>query len=205
MISVIITCHKKEEYLKECIDSVLFQTRPADEIILVHDGCESPVSYKEVDTIILRENHGVTYARDVGFRYSKGDKILFVDGDDKLIPDFIEKMDKADADVAYCDYVLFGKGAKLVKAKYTQKIFNRIVISSMMKREVYETLNGFRNLPIYEDWDFWVRARLKGFTFKKVNTLLLYRQVVGSHVRTISNKQKRKIYEDIFKLSTKSI
>ena len=205
MISVIITCYQKEEFLKECIDSVLFQSYKPNEIILVHDGCEKPLSYKEIDTIILGENRGIAYARDVGFRYSKGDRILFLDGDDKLNPDFIQKVSQINADIVYPDMLMFGVGVKLVKSDHRvirKKM--RIPISSLMKREVYQELGGFKDLPVYEDWDFWIRASEK-FTFKKAETLLWYRQLKDSHVRSTSLKLKREIYEKITKLPAKSV
>jgi len=49
-----------------------------------------------------------------------------------------------------------------------------------MHRFVYEKLDGFRQLPVYEDWDFWVRAKFNGYTFARANTLLHYRQNIKS-------------------------
>jgi GT2 family glycosyltransferase len=59
-----------------------------------------------------------------------------------------------------------------------------LVVTSLMKREVFETLGGFDSeLPMYEDWDFWLRAIKAGYTFKKANTYLKYRQRTNSRNR----------------------
>jgi hypothetical protein len=69
-----------------------------------------------------------------------------------------------------------------------------IRLTSMMKREVYQTLNGFKTLPIFEDWDFYLRAMANGFTFAKANSFFEYRQS-----KTASRiKQSRYLKEEIY-------
>jgi hypothetical protein len=54
---------------------------------------------------------------------------------------------------------------------------NHVVVSAMMKREVYEKVGHFDpTLPIFEDYDYWVRALKEGFKFGKARTFLKYRQ-----------------------------
>jgi hypothetical protein len=55
-----------------------------------------------------------------------------------------------------------------------------LVVTSMIWRKMYDKLEGFRDLPVFEDWDFWLRAMCNGYTFAKANTLLWYRQHSGS-------------------------
>jgi len=90
--SVLITCYNKEKYVEETINSVLRQTRTPKEIIVVHDGCKKPVHHTKVHSIFLKDNVGVAKARHEAFRFSTGKLILFVDGDDVLSPDYLEKM-----------------------------------------------------------------------------------------------------------------
>jgi glycosyltransferase involved in cell wall biosynthesis len=68
-ISVIITCYEKEQYLDECINSVVNQTRKVREIILVHDGCKTPLAHIKANTIIFPTNHGVAHTRAEGVRF----------------------------------------------------------------------------------------------------------------------------------------
>lgn len=190
-ISILITCFNKELYLKECIDSVLRQTKHPREIIVVHDGCEDPQSHTKVTSIFLPQNMGVSKARHEAFRYSSGKLILFLDGDDMLSPDCIEKMVLAisqGADIAYPEiYFWAGEDSSLsqVPEKITPTLIKKnkklgIPVTCLMKREVYEKVGGFKNFPVMEDLDFWLRAMCNDYTFKRTTTLLWYRQLRGN-------------------------
>lgn len=186
-LSIIVTTHNKPpEQLDECMTSIKQQTVTPKEVILVDDASETPISHKMATSIILGKNVGVAKARDVGVKMSTGRLLLFVDADDKLAPDFVQQCGKviANADIAYPNILMFGavEQNELVEApsRITPKAFfnrsNKVLVTSMMHRRVYEELGGFRDLPIFEDWDFWIRALCKGYTFKRANTLLWYRQ-----------------------------
>ena len=188
-VSAIVTCYKKEEYLQECIDSIKRNTKQAKEIIVVHDACPHPKLIEGVTNIVLPENLGVCLARDVGFRLSTGLLILFVDGDDVLSPDYIEKMvltiTDEGADITYPDVFIWA-GEKSSLSIYPNRFTLKQImennktltppVTSLMKREVYENLGGFRNLSVLEDLDFFIRALRKGYKFVKSQTLLWYRR-----------------------------
>lgn len=192
-VSVLITCYEKEKYLDECIASVLRQTKIPKEIIVVHDGCQNPMHHAKATSIMLNSNYGVEYARNEAFRFSTGQLILFLDADDVLSPDYLEKMILAmvstrPADIIYPDIFLWaGEGSRLtitpntINKEYVQK-FERVVIpvTSLMKREVYVKLGGFKKMDVLEDLDFFVRALIAGFKFKKAHTLLWYRRYPGT-------------------------
>lgn len=207
-VSVLITCHNKEAYLDECVSSVIRQTKSPKEIIVVHDECENPMHHAKVTSIMLPTNLGVCKARDVAFRYSTGELILFLDGDDIMSPDYIEKMvlKIADgADIAYPDIYFFGDPGEsltispepLQLSLIAEMKKLPIVVTSMMKREVYSSLGGFSNFPVLEDMDFWLRAMCNGYTFKKAQTLLWYRQE-GVKRNAIDEGKKNLIIADIF-------
>jgi len=89
-VSVIIPVYNVEEYLRECLDSVLNQTLKEIEVICVDDGSTDNSlnilkEYANKDnriTIISRENKGVGYSRNQGIECSKGDFLAFMDPDD---------------------------------------------------------------------------------------------------------------------------
>ena len=89
-VSVIIPVYNVEEYLRECLDSVVNQTLKEIEIICVDDGStdnslEILKEYAKKDnriTVISRENRGVGYSRNEGISVSKGEFIAFMDPDD---------------------------------------------------------------------------------------------------------------------------
>src|SRR5271170_6765685 len=86
--TVIITTYNQVHFLADAIDSVLAQTRPADEIVVVDDGStDNPervvAKYPDVH-LIRQENRGVSSARNVGLRSCTNSHIVFLDADDRL-------------------------------------------------------------------------------------------------------------------------
>src|SRR5881392_2785546 len=94
LVSVIIPCHNQAHFLDEAIESVLTQTYPNHEIIVVDDGstdntetvakCHSPLRY------IYQENAGPSAARNTGFEQSRGEYLVLLDADDRLLPEALE-------------------------------------------------------------------------------------------------------------------
>ena len=99
-ISVIIPAYNVEEYIEECLRSVMNQTLKEIEIICIDDGSTDDTlkilsSLKDEDAricIISQENKGLSSARNQGILKSKGQYILYLDSDDKLELDALEKI-----------------------------------------------------------------------------------------------------------------
>ena len=97
-ISVIVPVYKVEEYLLECIDSILAQTYTDFELILVDDGspdncgviCEEYAEKDRRVTVIHQENQGLSGARNSGIDAAKGEYITFVDSDDIVHEQYLE-------------------------------------------------------------------------------------------------------------------
>ena len=116
LISVIVPCYNVEAYLKECVDSLLAQTYRNIEIILVDDGATDNTGgiardYAGRNSNVLyihRANGGLSAARNTGIDNSKGQYLAFVDSDDYVEPDYIEKLYKSirenGSDIAVCGY-----------------------------------------------------------------------------------------------------
>ena len=112
MISVIVPVYKVEDYLRECVDSILAQSFADFELILVDDG--SPDScgvicdeYAKIDSrvrVIHQENMGLSGARNTGIDVAAGELLTFVDSDDVIKIDYLEKLCyalwKENADIA---------------------------------------------------------------------------------------------------------
>lgn len=99
-VSIVIPIYNSQDYLEECIRSVLSQSYKNTEIILVNDGsvdgslliCEK---YQKLNSNILvknQKNLGIVLARKTGIENATGDYITFVDSDDYVEPDYIEKL-----------------------------------------------------------------------------------------------------------------
>lgn len=118
-ISVIIPVYKVENYLNRCVQSALDQSYPNVEIILVDDGspdsCPSLCdAWAEKDSRVLtihKANGGLSDARNVGMAAAHGEFITFLDGDDWIAPEMLERlllaMKQDDSDIAACAIEMF--------------------------------------------------------------------------------------------------
>lgn len=89
-ISIVVAVYNGEAYLKEALQSALAQTRPAAEIIVVDDGSTDRSAEIARDcgvTVIQQANAGLSAARNTGLQASTGDYLVFLDDDDRLLPD----------------------------------------------------------------------------------------------------------------------
>lgn len=96
-ISVIIPCYNGEDYIGQTLGSLLDQTRPADEIIVVDDGStdrsvEIAQSFGKSITVLSKGGGGAANARNCGADHATGDAIMFLDADDILAPDVLEHL-----------------------------------------------------------------------------------------------------------------
>lgn len=186
-LTVIITNYNKpHEQIKECVDSILGQTVQPKEIILIDDNSEQPVTHDKVHSFVLPQNVGPAKARDFGVRMSKSKLLLFVDADDILQLDFIQRCGEKilHADIVYPNIIFFGAVKQnnlrelpnCISRDYIKSEIAVLPVTSMMRKEVYKDLGGFKDLPFYEDWEFFIRAFNKGYHFSHANTNLMYRQ-----------------------------
>src|SRR4051812_32974140 len=93
-VAVVIPCFNQAHYLGEAIESVLGQTQPPAELIVVDDGSEDN-SYEvagryETVTRMQQRNRGVAAARNAGWKASDAEFLVFLDADDRLLPDALE-------------------------------------------------------------------------------------------------------------------
>ncbi len=94
LVSVVITTYNYAVYLPRAIDSVLMQTYPNVEVIVIDDGstddAASVIPSHALVKYFYQENRGLSAARNNGIKKSKGDYVVFLDADDWLEPDAIE-------------------------------------------------------------------------------------------------------------------
>lgn len=138
MISVIIPIYNVSPYLSHCVDSVLSQSFADLEIILVDDGstdecpgiCDSYVERDSRVKVIHKPNGGLSDARNAGMKIAKGEWIFFVDSDDWLALDAIQKLYQFAVE-NHCDVVqggfFYAYHDHLLYRKTTNKERNRTV------------------------------------------------------------------------------
>lgn len=112
-VSVIIPVYNAEQYLRQCLDSVINQTLKNIEIICINDGStdkslqiikEYQQKDKRIILVNLKQNKGVSNARNEGIKLSIGHYIAFVDADDFLEKNYIEKLSEHEADIVACSF-----------------------------------------------------------------------------------------------------
>lgn len=116
-VSIIIPVYNTARYLEKCLDSVIRQTYPYIEIICVNDGSKDNSldilnEYATHNTnikILNQDNGGQSSARNIGIKVSTGRWIMFLDSDDWLEPDTVERAYAAavanDCDIVSFDYI----------------------------------------------------------------------------------------------------
>lgn len=165
LISIILPVYNVSKYLEECMKSIINQTYKNIEIIVVNDGstdesdyiCEK---YKKLDNrikVIHQKNQGLSAARNTGLNYCKGEYISFIDSDDYVKPDFIEKLYKSikenNTNISVCGYTdlytdntLKSAGISEYNELHTGKKFlkdrglNTVVWNKMYDASIWEKL-----------------------------------------------------------------
>ena len=210
VISIIIPIYKVEKYLPECLNSIINQTYRNLEIILMDDA--SPDSCGEIcdryaaqdqriRVIHMEENGGQAAARNTGMDLASGDYLFFVDSDDWLAEDTLEKLYdgmkkyQADCSVGACVDVLEGKNGeknichakqKGVKCRTAEEAMEHVLLSGsaawnrLCKREMLEGLR-FPLGRVNDDESFILRVyeRMEKIVFLDCETYF-YRKRANS-------------------------
>lgn len=171
-VSVIVPVYNVEKYIKKCLDSLVNQTLDGVEIIVINDGSpdnsqmiidEYVKKYKNVKSYI-KENGGLSDARNYGIKKATGEYISFVDSDDYIKKDMLEKMYnyaiKEDLDVVVCDSInVYDNGSEiLIKSNnnYSDNDVRNYIISPPMactrlfKKTIFDKIQFKKNI-YYED------------------------------------------------------
>ena len=149
LISVIITVHNREKYLRRCIDSVLKQKDVNFEVLLIDDGstdrspeiCDEYAKNHDNILVIHQDNQGLSKARNVGLDIAGGEYIAFLDDDDFLPPDSLKTLldlqKQSYADMVMGNYARYSDaGEYLDTFKFPDKYSNKM----LSERETCELL-----------------------------------------------------------------
>lgn len=216
-VSVIIPCFQQGEFLSETLDSVLCQTFPHWECIIVNDGSTDNTNqianeYSQRDTrfhYIEQSNQGLSAARNNGIKSSKGEFILPLDADDLIAPTYIEKaMARFDSHpetkVVYCKAKMFGSIEQdwdLPPYQYDSFIWgNLIFCTAFFRREDFNRTNGYNINMIhgFEDWDLWLSMLTKDSIVYQIDEpLFFYRQRERS-LSSSTHENMRDLYRTIY-------
>ncbi len=161
LISVVVPIYNAEKYLPNCLDSIINQTYQNLEIILVDDGstdnsCQIAKSYAKKDSrikLIHQKNQGLSSARNTGIAKSTGKYITFIDSDDEISHDMLEKLlnslQKNNADISVCSFKEIYPNDKIVH-------FNKV-----FSTKTYTTEQALK--AMLEEQGFMLSATMKLF------------------------------------------
>lgn len=139
-VSIIIPVFNAEKYLSRCIDSVLSQTYPGLELILVNDGStdqseEIINSFIHDNRIVYlkQENKGVSAARNLGLSRASGEYIIFVDSDDYLVLDSLDRRieEARNTDLLISNYYKVNDVGVKEKKEYIKEEKNILVVEAL--------------------------------------------------------------------------
>jgi glycosyltransferase involved in cell wall biosynthesis len=197
-VAVVIPCFNQAHYLAEAIESALAQTLSPVEIVVVDDGSEDnshEVAGRYEQVRRLRQpNRGVAAARNAGLRETSGDRVVFLDADDRLLPTALEVgavalerrpqvafVSGASRDIGDDGAVLPGRRQPLVAQDHYLRLLEDCFIwsgsSIVYRRTALDGVGGFdESLSAGDDYDLYLRLARRFPVFCHETVVTEYRR-----------------------------
>jgi len=211
-VSTVITSHNYAQYLPAAIDSVLAQTNPAREIIVVDDGSSDDTervvaSYQTQIHYVRQANQGVAVARNRGIAESRGRYVAFLDADDLWLPRKLELQAEAlsrRADCRACAAAHRSFGPKLSPRFVGRREEHRSLVEALVlsgnvagipstmlcERSLFAEVGGFDpDLGDCADWDMWVRIASITAVARVNEPLVAYRHHDRNMTRNVTLRE----------------
>lgn len=211
-VSIIMSTYKEEEvFLRQSIESILNQTYKDFEYIIILDNPNNKLHMKIINDYaskdkrikfyINEQNMGLTASLNRGLSLAKGKYICRMDADDISINNRLELqkryLENNDFDLIGGISQMIDENGKVIysikkvptdlnKIKKSLK-YNQVISHPTWfgKKEVFDKLNGYRNMPLCEDYDFTLRAVLQGYKISNIDEIVLkYRMTTSSISRS---------------------
>ncbi|SVC88226.1 uncharacterized protein METZ01_LOCUS341080 [marine metagenome] len=206
-ISIIVPTYNRANLLGEALHSIINQTYQGFELIVVDDGStddtvETMKLFPRAKLLTLKENSGVSKARNAGLASANGQFICFLDSDDlwdekKLQVQVRWMENNIDCKICYTDEIWIRNGVRVNPMKKHRKfsgdIFRHCLdlcivspSSVMLRKELFDKIGNFDELlPACEDYDLWLRIALKHEFYFIEEPLITKR---GGHADQLSRK-----------------
>lgn len=206
-VSVIIPAYNAENYIHQCMETMVQQTLQECEVIVVDDGSkdntlqilrEYEVKFPDKIKVLHKENGGQASARNLALQYAQGEYLGFVDSDDwadaNMFERMYEKAKEEDADIVVCDMIdhFAGRDAYHDYTNVTNKLAHaNYTINKIFRREFAEGITFPEGLW-YEDFEYSAKLLMKSDRVSVVKEgLYHYNCRDGSTMRN-NNAQKNK-------------
>jgi glycosyltransferase involved in cell wall biosynthesis len=198
LVSVIIPTYNRSQMLRAALESVLAQTYPAIEVVVVDDGSTDDTAamleqYAGRICCVKQNNQGVERARNKGIRVSTGDYLSFLDDDDLMMPTKIERQVKVldsqpEVGLVHCGYHYIDKDGNHLETTgrlpegdvRKQLVWGCFPWSGgpLIRRECFDHIGKKEHRDWYGDWGMWLRIALAGYPFACIQEPLGYYRIV---------------------------
>ena len=199
LVTVAIPCYNQAHFLSEAIESVLAQSYPRFELIVVDDGSTDNTSevaarYPRV-RLIRQDNQGLAAARNTGLRQGKGDYLVFLDADDRLVSNALETGVRQLSSHPECAFVyghyrfIAADGSPLPPPRqhlidrdhYVELLrgANYIAMHAavMYRRTVFDSVGDFdSSLRVCEDYELYLRIARQSSVYRHEKVVAEYRR-----------------------------
>ena len=211
VITIVVPCRNHGEFLLDALASVERCAPEGTELLIVDDGSTQSRTLEVLQAlrrvgcrIIIGGGRGLSSARNLAIRESRGRYILPLDADNRLLPGFLEMaiaiLDaEPDVGVVHGDWVEFGgrNGRRETHdAVLTELLMeNQIDACAVIRREAIERVGGYcEEFSMWEDWDLWISFCEHGIRFVRLMPETLratfeYRVRPDSMVRQVENQE----------------
>lgn len=215
-ISIIIPCFNHGEFVIEAIDSFITHNYPFNfEVFIINDGStdektNSILSSIKKDNVhvINQNNSGPSVARNNGIKMANGTYILPLDGDNKILPNYLLKAvdlldSNSEIDIVYgkgqrfglSDNSLIGRPFNLLELVQ----YNTIDTCAVYRKKVWESVGGYDEYMSkkgLEDWEFWINCSEKKFKFHFLDEVLYYyRETEEARTFKVANKNLNELVQ----------
>ena len=205
-VSIIVPVYNGQEYIEQCINSIINQTYTNLEIIVINDGSiDNTINilkyFETKDSrirIIDKENTGVSDSRNIGIIESTGQYISFADADDwlelNMIEELVDRMQEENVDAVRCNYYR-QYDRKIKETKYVSNLYgleNKYIKKEQMKENVLDKILDGR-LPAYL-WLLLVKSDIAK-KIKPLNTNLAMMEDTVYFIELLINLNNIYIYD----------
>jgi hypothetical protein len=225
LVTVICICYNQEDFVIECLNSVINQSYRNIELIII-DDCSTDTSKKtifswlekhpEIPFITNETNLGITKSFNKALQLAKGEYIIDLAADDVLLPHCVATQVKAfensmhkNLGVVYGNAELISENGsfvsyyfpindqkKVIQKRITGNIYENVLsdfhsmcsVSAMIKKSVFDYLDGYDESLAYEDLDFWIRAS-RMFEFDFIDQPIMQKRIVTNSLATNFDKK----------------
>lgn len=208
-ISVIIPCFNDDKFIEQAINSVFIDDREIIEIIVVDDGSNQKTKNvlkrlnPKISKLIVQENKGVSYARNIGITNARYETIVVLDSDDYFEKDFFTKgfeiiNDNPEVKLITCHSRRFNRKGTIdvIKPKAASLKdfvkYNAAMGSVMFRKSDWKNCGGYDETMLkgFEDWEFYIRLLSEGGR-SFVIPELLFNYRIREHSKTKSANKIR--------------